>query len=70
MEKIISPVQCAYVEGRKITDGILIANELVDSRLNSGSVGIICKIDLEKDFDRVNWKYPEVILKKMGFSTK
>ncbi|XP_026451352.1 uncharacterized protein LOC113351613 [Papaver somniferum] len=70
MDKLISPVQCANVEGRQITDGILIANEQVDSRLISGSAGIICKIDLEKAFDRVNWHYLEVILKKMGFSAK
>ncbi|XP_026431947.1 uncharacterized protein LOC113329197 [Papaver somniferum] len=48
MDKLISPVQCAYIEGRQITDGTLIANELVDSRLRYGNAGIVCNIDLEK----------------------
>ncbi|XP_026398230.1 uncharacterized protein LOC113294010 [Papaver somniferum] len=70
MDKLISPVQCAYIEGRQIIDGTLIANELVDSRLRSGNAGIVCKIDLEKDFDRINWKYLDFVLKQMGFSRK
>ncbi|XP_026420154.1 uncharacterized protein LOC113316148 [Papaver somniferum] len=52
MDKLISPVQCAYIEERHIIDGTLIANELVDSRLRSKKAGIVCKIDLEKDLDR------------------
>lgn len=70
MPKLISLVQCTYTERRKIFDGTLIANELVDSRLKSGNSGIICKIDLEKAFDRVNWSYLEFVLKKMGFNNK
>lgn len=70
MDKLISPVQCAYIEGRQIIDGTLIANELVDSRIRSENPGIICKIDLEKAFDRINWRYLEFVLVQMGFSRK
>lgn len=70
MNKIISPVQCAYMEGRQITDGILIANELVDSRLALCNPGMICKIDLEKACDRISWSYLEMVLRKMGLSGK
>ncbi|XP_026429943.1 uncharacterized protein LOC113326421 [Papaver somniferum] len=70
MDKLISPVQYAYIEGRKIIDGTLIANELVDSRLRSEKPGIVCKIDLEKDFDRINWRYLEFVLQQMSFSKK
>ncbi|XP_026436394.1 uncharacterized protein LOC113334324, partial [Papaver somniferum] len=70
MDKLISPVQCAYIEGRQIIDGTLIANELVDSRLRSGNAGILCKIDLEKAFDRINWNYLESVLIQMGFTSK
>ncbi|XP_026429782.1 uncharacterized protein LOC113326232 [Papaver somniferum] len=70
MDKLISPVQCAYIEGRQIIDGTLIANELVDSRIRSKDPGIVCKIDLEKAFDRVNWRYLEFVLVQMGFGRK
>ncbi|XP_026451080.1 uncharacterized protein LOC113351280 [Papaver somniferum] len=70
MDKLISPVQCAYIEGRQIIDDTLIANELVDSRLKSGKPGIVCKIDLEKAFDRINWIYVEFVLQQMSFSKK
>ncbi|XP_026433561.1 uncharacterized protein LOC113331002 [Papaver somniferum] len=58
------------IEGTQIIYGTLIANELVDSRIRSGKAGIICKIDLEKAFDRINWKYLEVVMLQMGFSSK
>lgn len=48
----------------------LIVKNLVDSRLKSGKLGIIFKIDLEKFFDRINWSYLEFIMRKMGFSKK
>ncbi|XP_026432710.1 uncharacterized protein LOC113330060 [Papaver somniferum] len=70
LPKLISHVQCAYIEGRQITDGTLIANELVDSRSKAEKPGVICKIDLEKAFDRINWSYLEFMLRKMGFSSK
>ncbi|XP_026384917.1 uncharacterized protein LOC113280517 [Papaver somniferum] len=70
MDKLISSVQCSYTEGRKIIDGTLVANELVDSRLRSGNDGIVCKIDLKKAFDRINWRYLEFVLHQMGFSRK
>ncbi|XP_026416133.1 uncharacterized protein LOC113311517 [Papaver somniferum] len=53
MDKLISPMQCAYIQGRQIIDGTLIANDMVDSRITSGVPGLICKIDLEKAFDRL-----------------
>ncbi|XP_026458414.1 uncharacterized protein LOC113358916 [Papaver somniferum] len=65
-----TPGQCAYIERRQIIDGTLIANELVDSRLKAGNLDVICKINLEKTFDKINWSYLEFMMKKMGFNRK
>ncbi|WKA02561.1 hypothetical protein VitviT2T_020736 [Vitis vinifera] len=67
MGKVISEPQNAFVEGRQILDAVLIASEAMDSRLKSNQRGVMCKLDIEKAYDHVFWKFLLAMLKKMGF---
>lgn len=51
---IVSPFQGAFVAKRQILDGVLFANELIDSRKRSKIEGVIFKFDLEKAYNRVD----------------
>jgi hypothetical protein len=67
LDKIISKSQNAFIKGRQILDPILISNECLDSRLRSREPGVICKMDLEKAYDHVNWGFLVYLLRWCGF---
>ena len=70
MGDINSASQNAFVRDRQILDPVLIAIECLDSRLTSEVPGLICKLDVQKAFDHVNWSFLLQMLERSGFSPK
>ena len=58
------------MRGRQILDASLIANEVIDTWQKRKEKGIICKLDIEKAYDSINWKFLLKVLQKMGFGPK
>ena len=64
---MVSKLQNAFVEGRQILDVVLIANKAIDMMLRSNRSGVLCKLDIKKAYDHVNWNFLLEVLEKMGF---
>lgn len=54
--EVVSETQCAFIKGRQIFDGILIANELIHSVMKRGRCGgkLIFKLDFQKRMTALN----------------
>ena len=68
--KVVSSAQNAFVEGRQILDAALTANEAIDSLLKRNESGVLCKLDIEKPYDHLNWNFLLFVLQSMGFGEK
>ncbi|RVX22063.1 putative ribonuclease H protein [Vitis vinifera] len=49
---------------------MLIANEAIDSILKNNENGILCKLDIEKAYDNVDWSFLFIVMQKMGFGER
>ena len=60
LDKLISPVQAAFIPGRKGIDNTIIVQEVIHSITTKkrGEVGYMAlKIDLEKAYDKLEWSF-------------
>jgi len=64
---VVSASQSAFIKGRQILDGILIANELVDDAKCNNKELLLFKVDFEKAYDSVDWRYLDEVMVKMNF---
>jgi hypothetical protein len=73
LPSVISSNQSAFIPGRLITDNVLAAYETLHTMHTNmwskvGFMGI--KLDMSKTYDRVEWKFLEVVIEKLGFSQR
>jgi hypothetical protein len=64
---MVSHVQSAFIKGRLILDGILIANEMVDDARKLNQEMFLFKLDFKKASDYVDWLYLDDVMRNMNF---
>nr|XP_043619790.1 putative aldehyde oxidase Art an 7 [Erigeron canadensis] len=68
LHELVSMNQSAFVSGRRISDNILLNQELMHNyHRSSGPPRCAFKIDIQKAYDTVDWHFSELILKGFGF---
>ncbi|GLT87534.1 hypothetical protein SLE2022_056130 [Rubroshorea leprosula] len=70
MDSLIRPHQFALIEGRQITDGIIILNKMLHEAKSNKKPVLIFKVDFEKAYDSVNWNFLDNMMGKFGFCHK
>ncbi|KAJ0935111.1 putative RNA-directed DNA polymerase [Helianthus annuus] len=71
LDFLVNISQFAFVPGRKISDNILLTQELMHNyHLNVGPPRCAFKIDIQKAYDTVSWTFLEDILIGFGFPPK
>nr|XP_025636528.1 uncharacterized protein LOC112730680 [Arachis hypogaea] len=70
MPGLVGETQSAFVNGRKIHDGALIACKTVHWLKSRKKSSAIIKLDFQKAYDRVKWSFVDIVLHKMGFGLK
>ena len=71
MPLVTSPNQSGFVQGRLLSDNVLLAQEMIQD-LGKGfpSPNFAIKLDMAKAYDRVQWPFLLKIVERMGFSRK
>ncbi|GKV40368.1 hypothetical protein SLEP1_g48023 [Rubroshorea leprosula] len=64
---VIGKQQMAFIKGRQLSEGVIIANEIIDDAKKQKRECFLFKIDLEKAFDKVSWHFLDYMLMRMRF---
>ena len=67
INKVINVAQTAFIPGRYILDGVLSIHEVLHELRIKKKKGIVLKLDFEKAYDKVNWKFLQDVLRKKKF---
>ncbi|GKV21933.1 hypothetical protein SLEP1_g31856 [Rubroshorea leprosula] len=68
LHKIIGEQQMAFIKGRQLVDGVVIANEVIDEAKRRRKKSFMFKVDFEKAYDKVCWNFIDYMLDRMAFS--
>jgi hypothetical protein len=66
-QKIINENQTGFIKVRNILEGVIVLHEVLHELRASKKKGLVLKIDFEKAYDRVNWKFLEQVMIGKGF---
>ncbi|XP_073263045.1 uncharacterized protein [Populus alba] len=69
MTDVISVNQSAFIAGRQILDGFMIANEVVHGVRSKKKHGLLLKVDFHKAFDSILWEHIDTSMGYMGFGS-
>ena len=67
LDTIISSEQCAYVEGRFISQNGRLIYDILEACELFGVEGYLVTVDIQKAFDSINHCFLQSVLKKYGF---
>ena len=69
LEKIIDPVQSAFVPEQSIHDNILLTHEIKNKfkNMKGKKSQVAIELDMEETNDRVEWEFLFEVLKQLGF---
>uniref|UniRef100_A0A251UE24 Putative RNA-directed DNA polymerase, eukaryota, Reverse transcriptase zinc-binding domain protein n=1 Tax=Helianthus annuus TaxID=4232 RepID=A0A251UE24_HELAN len=70
INEVSSPVQSAFVGGRNILDSPLIVGEIIAWAKKSKIKLAVFKVDFEKAYDSINWKFLFRMMENMSFPEK
>ncbi|GKU86405.1 hypothetical protein SLEP1_g936 [Rubroshorea leprosula] len=67
LPKVIGEQQMAFIEGRQLVEGAVIANEILDEIKRKKKKGFLFKADFEKAYDNVSWEFIDYMMMRLGF---
>ena len=67
LPSIIPENQGGFIQERQIADNIILVQEAIHSSISHWEKGMVIKIDLTNDFDRVNYEFLFQVMLHFGF---
>ena len=70
ISKVINVRQYAFIEGMRLLDNILVANEVLEQMKRKKKSCMFFKVYYEKAYDSARWDFIYYMLGKLGFCEK